>query len=170
MKRGQVEFLPYLLIGLVFVIGLAIFAVAVTHIGDEVFDELIGNEYFNVSDESVGSMTQIKDSLTGYADQIVFFLLGSILLGFIALAMFSDFHPIFIVVFILFIIIMVILAGVMANVLDDVKDTSTFEDKATEFTLTNQVLGAKFPIFVGVFGAIGVLILLAKRGKVVNPV
>jgi len=169
-KKGQMGFLPYFLIGIVFVAVIAIFAVAVTHVGDRIFDELKESEYINASENSVGSINQVQSFMTGAADQLVFFLLGAILLGFIALAIFSDFHPIFLVVFILFIILMVILGGVLANVNDEVKSTEILQNKSAEFTLTNQVLGNKFPIFIAVFGAVAIIILLAKRGKVSSPV
>lgn len=169
-RKGQVAFLPYLLVGLVFVVALAIFAVVSTHIGDKIFDELKGNEYINASNDSVESITQVQGLLTGATDQLIFFLLGALLLAFIVIAIFSDFHPILIGILILFIILMVILGGVMANAFGEVKDIPILANKSAEFTLTNQVLGDKFPILIAVFGAIAIIILLAKRGKVTNPV
>jgi len=170
-KKGQaIQFLPYLLIGLVFVVVLAIFAIPVTHIGDKVFDELKENEIVNVSDEGVSSISQVQSMMTKVTDQMIFFLLGALLLGFIAIAMFSDFHPIILGALILFIILMVILGGVMVNVVDEVENTDVLINKSSEFTLTNQVLGENLPMLIIIFGAIAVIILLAKRGKVVSPV
>lgn len=170
-KKGQaIQFLPYLLIGVVFVVGIAIFAITTTHIGDELFDEMKDNSLINASNNSVARISQVQTFMTGAADQLVFFLLGAILLGFVALAMFSDFHPVILAVFILFIILMAVLAGTMSNVVDDVGDTDVLSNKSAEFNMTNQVLGQAFPILIVVFGAVGVIILLAKRGKVSAPV
>lgn len=169
-KKGQVEFLPYLLIGLVFVVALAVFAIPITYVGDELFDELKEDDYFNSSEDGESSINQIQNLMTGVTDQLIFFLVGAILIGFIVIAMFSDFHPILVGILFLFIVLMVILGGIMSNLLDEVKDTDTLEEKSEEFTLTNQVLGENLPIFITVFGGVAIIILLAKRGKVVSPV
>jgi len=169
-KKAQISFLPYLLVGLVFAAVLGIFAIATTHVGDKVFDELTENEYINSSNKSVQSVTQVKQLMTKASDQLVFFLLGAVLLGFVALAIFSDFHPIFMGIFVLFIIVMVVLGGILANSIDEVRETDILKDKASEFTLTNKVFGQSLPILIAVFGAIGIIILLAKRGKVTSPV
>jgi len=169
-KKGQIQFLPYLLIGVVFVVVLAIFVIPTTYVGDKIFDELKDNEYVGTSNKSVDSVNQVQGLMTGASDQLIFFLLGATLLGFIALAIFSDFHPIFLAIFILFIILMVVLSGVLSNAVDEVKTTNTLAEKSSEFKLTNQVLGNKLPILIAVFGAVGIIILLAKRGKVTAPV
>ncbi len=164
-KKGQISFLIYLLVGLIFAVALAVFAVPMTYVGDQIFDELSENEFINASNESVSSISQVKNFMTGAADQLIFFLLGATLLGFLAVALFSDFHPIFLVVFILFIVLMVILGGLMTNVFDEVKSTEILQNKSGEFTLTNKSLGEQFPLLIAVFGAVGVIILLAKKGR-----
>ena len=170
-KKAQVvQFLPYLLIGVVFVIGVTIFAIVMTHTGDELFDALKSNEMINSSNNSVQKINQVQVFMTQATDQLIFFLLGAILLGFVALAIFSDFHPILIGVMVLFTILMVVLSGVLTNVIEEVESTDVLTNKSAEFVMTNNILGANLPILIAVFGAIAVIILLAKRGKVTAPV
>lgn len=170
-KRGQaIQFLPYLLIGLVFVVGIAIFVIPIMHIGDEIFDGMKENSAINASNESVRNIEKVQVAMTGWSDQIIFFLLGAILLSFIAIALFTDFHPVFMGVFVLFIVLMVIVAGVLSNITDEVGDTDILSNKSSEFTMTNQVLGSNLPILVAVFGAVAVIVLLARRGRVTAPV
>jgi len=170
-KNAQsIQFLPYLLIGVVLVVGMYIFAVPVMHMGDEIFDEMKDNEIINATNKSVDNIEKVQVVMTGWTDQLIFFLLGAVLLGFIAIAMFSDFHPIFLGVFVLFIILMAIVGGILSNVTDEVGDTSILSNKSDEFTMSNQVLGSSFPILIVVFGAVAVIVLLAKKGRVTSPI
>jgi len=66
-------------------------------------------------------------------------------------------------------ILLVIISGLLANVYDDVQNIDRLQNKSAEFKMTNAVMGKQLPIIIGFVGIISVIILLAKRGKVVAP-
>jgi len=170
-KKGQMTgFLPYLLIGLIIAIVFAIVTLVVSYAGDEIFDELKTNPNLESSETAVAKVDQVQGLMTGAFDQLVFFIVIGIVLALIVMAIFSDFHPIFVVFLIIIIIFMIIIAGLMANVHDEITETEILTEKAEEFTMTNWVMGSNLPIIIAVGGVLAIMIMLAKRGKVTSPI
>ena len=148
----------------------SIVTLVVSYAGDEIFDELKTNPNLESSEMAVAKVDQVQGLMTGAFDQLVFFIVLGVVLSLAVIAIFSDFHPIFVVFLIIVIIFMIIVAGLMANVHDEITSTDILSKKAEEFTMTNWVMGANLPIIIAVGGVIAILIILAKRGKVTSPV
>ena len=169
-KKAQAEtFLPYILIGIIIVFIFAIVALPVAQTGDEIFDEIKESPEFSDSNKSVERISQVQNLMTPAFDQLVFIVLIAVILGCIAIAIFTDYHPVVVGIFILAVILLVIISGLLANVHDDVTEIERLQDKSTEFKMTNAIMGKQLPIIVGFVGIICVIILLAKRGRVVAP-
>jgi len=169
-KKAQAgTFLPYILIGVVVVFIFAIIVLPIAHVGDETFDKLKEADYFGESNKSVERITQVQDLMTPAFDQLVFIILISVILGSLVIAVFTDYHPVVVGVFIIAIILLVIIAGLFSNVYDEVKETDMLKNKSEEFTFTNAIMGKQLPIIIGFVGVISIIILLAKRGRVVAP-
>jgi len=169
-KKGQAgTFLPFILVGIVIVFIFAIIVIPVAHTGDEIFDELKDSPKFSDSNKSVERINQVQNLMTPAFDQLVFIILIAIILGCIVIAIFTDYHPVVVGIFIIAIVLLVILSGLFANVYDDVSNTSPLQNKSAEFKYTNAVMGTQLPIIIGFVGIICVIILLAKRGRVVSP-
>lgn len=169
-KKGQAgTFLPYVLIGIVVVLIFAIIVVPIAYTGDQVFDELKTSNQFKDSQESVDRITQVQDLTTPAFDQLVFIILVAIIIGGILIAIFTDYHPAIIGAFVIAIIFLVLISGLFANAYDEVQDIDLLQSKSEEFTYTNTIMGSQFPIIIGIVGVICIVILLAKRGKVMAP-
>ena len=170
-KKGQVgTFLPYVLIGIIVVLIFAITVIPMSYVGDEVFDELKKTDNFGRSDTSTENINKVQNLMTPAFDQLVFIILMAIIMGSFVIAVFTDYHPVVIGVFILAIILLVIIAGLFSNVYDEVISEDLLEDKATEFTFTNAIMGKQFPIMIAFVGIISIIILLSKRGGITSPV
>lgn len=170
-KRGQaIAFLPYLLVGLVILFIFAMIAVPMASITDDIIDELQKDDNFGSSERGNASMTQVKGLVTPALDQLIFIILIGIIMGLILLAIFSDFDPVLITVIIIAIVLFVIIAGLLSGVYVDFMANDQFSDKASEFTLTNVVMGPQLPIIILIAGAIMLIILFAKKGRAISPV
>jgi len=170
-KKAQVgSFLPYILIGIVIVLIFAIVVLPISYTGDEIFNELKETKNFGSSNNTVTQINKVQDFMTPAFDQLVFIILFSIFIATIVLAIFTDFHPVVLGILILAFILLVIVGGLFANVYDDVRDTEILSAKASEFSLTNMVMGQQLPIIIAILGAICIIIILAKRGGQTSPV
>ncbi|KKK86936.1 hypothetical protein LCGC14_2758270, partial [marine sediment metagenome] len=103
-------------------------------------------------------------------DQLIFIIMMSVVLGAIALAIFSDFSPVLIGSVIISLVLMIIVGGLLSETYTDVSQDATLSDKGQDFTLTNAIMGSQFPIIILVTGIIVLIILFAKRGRVISPV
>jgi len=169
-RQAQLTFLPYILIGLVVFFIFAIVSLSTSYMGDAIYDELKENPKIAAQNETVKRINQAQSLTTTAFDQLVFIILIAVILGFITLAIFTDFHPVVIGVMILFVVIMVIIAGLIANAYSEIAATNVLSEKAAEFTFTNVVIGLQLPIIILVTGIVGIIIVLAKRGGQTAPV
>lgn len=108
--------------------------------------------------------------MTPVFDQLVFVILIAIILGSLVIAIFTEYHPVVIGIFVLAIIFLVIIAGLFSNVYEQVSETDDLQEKASEFTFTNAIMGKQFPIMIGFIGIISIIILLSKKGGAASPV
>ncbi len=170
-KKGQaIAFLPYLLVGIVVLFIFAMVAVPMASVTDDVLDELQEPDAFGDSERGNASMTQVKGLVTPALDQLIFIILIGLILGLILIAIFSDFNPVLITVVIIAIVLFVIIAGLLSTAFVDFTGNDEFVNKSAEFTLTNVVIGPQLPIIILIAGAIMLIILFAKRGRVISPV
>lgn len=132
---------------------------------DRIFNSLKEPQNFGQSNESVLRINQVQNLITPAYDQLVFVILVAVIIGAIVIAIFTDYHPVIVGIFIIAIIILVIIAGLFANAYDEVKNNSFLSSKASQFTMTNLVMGKQLPIIILIVGVICILILLAKRGR-----
>ena len=170
-KRGQaISFLPYVLFGIVIIIIFAILSVPVAHMTDEILDELKAPDNLGRHNETADKITQVQGLVTPALDQLVFILLFSIMLGTLFIAMFTDFHPAILAIFIISLILLVIVSGLIGTAYEEVTDNELLSEKASEFTFTNLVMGSQFPIIILIIGAVGIIIILSKKGSTTSPV
>lgn len=170
-NKGQANsFLPYLLFGFVLVFIFAIVAIPVAELGDRVFDEVKQQEDISKQNHTVAKINQVQSLITPAFDQLVFIILAAIAIGSLVIAIFTDYHPVVVGVFIIALILFIIVAGLMANAYDEVTSEDLLSQKASQFTMTNLILGSQFPIIVGFIGIVSLIILLAKRGRTASPV
>lgn len=164
-SKGQFNFLPYILIGLVIVFVIAIVAIPVTHVFEEAVGELSQDSAFGGSNKSVDSMERVEGLITPAADQVVFISLLAILLGTIIIAVFSGYSAILTGVMIISGILFTVISGLLANAYEDVINNPAISGQASEFTLSNIVLGPQLPIIILITFSIAVIILLSKRSQ-----
>ena len=169
-KKAQAEFLRFIAVGFVLVVIFALVAIPVSKVFSDVVDELVKPVNFGSDNRTVAALEQVDSLVTPAFDQLIFVMLIAAIIGMIVIAIFSDFHPVLLIIMILTLIIFVILGGLLANVYDEVRTDPEFSEKADEYTLTNAVLGSQFPIIILVGGAIAIIILFAKRGRLTAPI
>lgn len=170
-KKAQGQgILIFLLIGVIVVVIFALIAVPVAKVFDDIIDELKLPKHFGTSNTSVQGMEQVQNLATPVFDQLIFIIMIAVILGTLGLAIFSDFHPVTLGMFIIAIILAVIISGMLANVYDEVQSNPELSDKADEFKFTNVIMGKQFPIIILIVGVLGVIIMMAKRGRLVLPV
>lgn len=167
-KAQSGGYLVYFLIGIVIVIIFALVAVPVSYMGDKIFDELKEDQNFGESNKSVERINQVQSLMTPAFDQLVFIVLVAVALGAIVITLFTQFHPVTVMIFIVATILLVIIGGLFANVHDEVGSTEILSEKSAQFSMTNLVLGSHLPIIILVVGVVCILILLAKRGSTAN--
>jgi len=163
-------FLPFILVGIVIVFIFAVIVVPVAEVGDQVFNELKEVDQVQDDNHTVERINQVQNLTTPAFDQLVFVILIAIILGTIAIAIFTDYHPVVLGVMIIAIVFLVIISGLFSNVYDDVGNTEILANKSTEFTFTNAIMGSQLPIIIAFVGIVAVIILLAKRGGQTTPV
>ncbi len=168
-KKAQfLDFLPFLLVGIVILFIFAIVVVPMADITEQVIDKLSSDDAFGTSETANQSMAQVSNLVTPAFDQLIFIIMMAIILGVIVLAIFSDFSPVLIGSVIIALVLLVIIGGLLSETYIDVSENQEISDKGAEFTLTNAIMGSQFPIIILVVGVIVLLILFAKRGRVIS--
>ena len=166
-NKGQANsFLPYILFGMVVVFIFSIVVVPVAFLGDNIFDALKQNNTLGKYDSVVSTVSQVQNLMTPAFDQLVFVILIAIILGTFVIAIFTDYHPVILGIMILAIVLLVIVGYLFSNVYEQVTETSILQEKATEFTFTNLIMGEQLPIIIMMVGVISIIILLSKRGRI----
>ncbi len=170
-KKAQGQgILIFLLIGIIVVVIFALVAVPVAKVFDDIIEELKLPKHFGTSNASVQSMNQVQSLVTPAFDQLIFIIMVAVVLGTLGLAIFTEFHPVTLAMFIIAIVLAVIIGGMLANVYDEVQSNDELSAKADEFKFTNVIMGKQFPIIILIVGVIGIIIMMAKRGRLVSPV
>lgn len=170
-KNAQaIQYLPFLLVGIVLIFIFAIIVVPMADVTDRLIDELGKPSAFGNSNVSNASMNQVKNLVTPAFDQLIFILMIGVILGLIMIAIFSDFDPVLITVIIIAMVFFVIISYLLSQVYVDISQNEAFEGKADDFTLTNAVMGPQLPIIIFMAGIIMLVILFAKKGRVISPV
>lgn len=170
-KKAQIgSFLPYILVGIITVLIFAIVVVPIAYTGDKIFDELKETDNLGSNNNTVKQINKVQNFMTPAFDQLVFFILFAIFIGSLVVATFTNFHPIVLGVLILSFILLVILGGLFANIYSEVSEDENLADKASEFHLTNLVMGEQLPVIITVLGVLCIIIILAKRGGQTSPV
>ena len=98
-KAQMGGFLPYILIGMIIVLVFAVVVIPIAYTGDEVFDELKETDNLGSSNNTVAQIEKVQDFMIPGFDQLVFFIMIGIFMGVIVLAIFTDFHPVVLVLF-----------------------------------------------------------------------
>jgi len=134
----------------------------------EIVDELQVEAQFSNNTNAMEGLAVVEDNTIHWLDFAVFFVLVSLILGLIISSLFIDVHPAIAIIFFIVLIVAVFLAGQFANIYAEITQDSELIDTSSHFTMTNLILGNKFPLIVLVTGIIVILILYgkSKRGGV----
>ncbi len=170
-KKAQAQgILIFLLIGVIVVVIFALIAVPMAKISKDIVDELKLPGNFGSSNVTVQAMDQVQNLTTPAFDQLVFITMIAIILGTLGLAIFTDFHPVTLGMFIIAIVLAVIIGGMFANAYDDAMEDPLLSETSEDFKLTNVIMGKQFPIIILIMGVVGIIIMMAKRGRLTSPV
>lgn len=170
-KKAQIQsFLPYILVGLVVIMIFSLLVKPVAYVSDKVLTELKTNEEISQKNTTVEKIGQVQSLITPALDQLIFILLLSLMIGSLIIAISSDFHPVALGAFIISIVLLIIIGGLMGNVYEEVGDNDILANTSSEFSFSNLVMGSHLPIVIMVFGILGIIIIMSKRGRGSAPV
>jgi len=154
MAARDILFIAILLFG--FAIGFLMVHLVVT----SVVDRMVAVPTINESSSALESI-QMSKTLLGRLDYVVFGLFIGLVLSLIITGWFVGSNPLFMFVYFLVVVIGVVLSTVLANVWEDVSQMSTFGATVLSFPITNHLL-LNLPMYVGVVGFIGIVVMFAK--------
>lgn len=172
-KRGQsVGIIIFLIVGIVSVFVLYLIAIPMAKVWGDISDKLHTPTAFgdnsSVGNRSLENVEKLDSLITPAFDGFVFIGLIAIILTLMVSAIFFKDHPIFIIFIFLGVIVAVIIVSQLANVAEDLRtdnqinDSTGIADKATDFKLSNLIIGKQLPIIVLLAGVVTILIMLAK--------
>ena len=156
-KRGDIQ---SIIISIIMVVVMAIVAVVFAMAFDEVMDELQSQEQF--SNRSLETMKMVQGRTIPLLDFMIFFTLVGLMIGLIISSMYIDSLPAMAPIFMLFLVVAVFIAAQFTNIYDRVATDDKVIATSEQFTLTNAILGANFPIIILIVGVIVILILYVK--------
>lgn len=172
-KRGQsVGLIVFLIVGIISVFVLYLIAVPLAQVWDDISDKLHSPTAFGdnstAGNRSLENVEKLDSLITPAFDGFVFIGLIAIILTLMVSAIFFNDHPVFIIFIFLGIMVAVIIVAQLANVAEDIRtdqeinESTGIADKATEFKLSNLVIGKQLPIIVLLAGVVSILIMLSK--------
>lgn len=141
----------------VFGIGFLIIHYAMT----TAVDAMTGNTEINSSSNAVSSLNAVKTVTLARLDYVIFGLFIGLVLGLLISGWFVGGHPIFMFIYFIVVIIGVVISAFMANFWETISQSSTFLATTASFPITNHLL-LYLPIYVGIVGFIGVVVMFAK--------
>ena len=130
-------------------------------------DELQDSGEFD--NQTIGIIEGVHAKTIPLFDFFIFFSLVALMIGMIIGALYMDVHPAITIILVVVLIVGIFMAGVFSNIFYEVTNEPELVSTASQFTMTNLILGEHFPIIILVIGVIVIVILYAKsKGQGVN--
>jgi len=159
-KRGD---FTTIIIMVALILGLAIGSIIFYKVFNDISDQL--KEVPNFSNNTIDTINTAQTSAPKLLDFFVFFVLISFFIGLIIASIYIDVNPAVVIAFIIALIIAVLLAGQVSNVWESFTGQEQLVSSASEFPLTNMILGSYFPVIILVIGVIVIVILYGKSRR-----
>jgi len=156
-KKASVQMI-IIMIAIVFIMAIA--ALVFSKVFLMITTELKGQE--GMGSNTIETLESVEDKTIPLLDFAIFFSLIALMIGMIIASIYMEVHPAIVIVLIVALIVGVLLAGQMSNVFSEITAESELEATASEFKLTNVVLGSHFPLIILVTGIIVIIILYGK--------
>ena len=115
---------------------------------------------------SITAIEVVESRTIPLLDFLVFFTFFAIAVGLIVASIYIDVHPALVILFILALILAVIFAGLFSNIYAEFTGSPTLTATASQFSLSNLILGEYFPLFILAVGTIVIIILYGKSRNV----
>jgi hypothetical protein len=157
-KKGDLPSL--LIVGVVMFFAFSVLAVFFSYTLNSTMDELMDSGQF--SQNSIDTMNDVKDKTIPLMDFTMMFFFFSAVIGMIVSAVYVRTSPVMVGVFIILLIISVVIAGQLVNMYDELKQTEEIASTASQFNMTNVILGNAFPSLILIAGVIVLIVLYSK--------
>jgi len=158
-KRGD---FTSMVIMIAVVIALAIAVIIFSKVFLMVTGELKTSTTINFDNTTLAIIEGVETKTIPLLDFFIFFSLVSLMIGLIISSIYIDVHPAVTVIFIVALIIGIFLAGIFSNVFYEISNEPELLSTASQFTMTNIILGKYFPLIILVIGVIVIVILYGK--------
>lgn len=146
-----------------------LFAIAIAAIiFSKVFLQITGElkEMDEFSNRTIASISVVEAQTIPLLDYFIFFSLIALMIGLIISSIYLNVHPAITIVLIVVLFVAIFVGGLLVNVFSEVTSKSSLTATASEFELTNLVLGKHFPLIILVIGIIMIIILYGKSRMV----
>jgi hypothetical protein len=157
-KKGDLPSL--LIVGVVMFFAFSVLAVFFSYTLNSTMDELVNSGEF--SQNTIDTMTDVQEKTIPLMDFTMMFFFFSAVIGMIVSAVYVRTSPVMVGVFIILLIISVVIAGQLVNMYDELKQTEEIASTASQFSMTNVILGNAFPALILISGVIVLIVLYSK--------
>ena len=158
-KRGD---FTSMMIMIAVVIALAIGVIIFSKVFLMVTGELKTSNTINFDNSTVAIIEGVETKTIPLLDFFIFFSLVALMIGMIISSIYIDVHPAVTIIFIVALIVGIFLSGIFSNIFYDVTNEPELVSTASQFTMTNMILGSHFPVIILVIGIIVIVILYGK--------
>lgn len=158
-KKGDLQ--SYIIL-FVIVFTMAIIVLIFSKVFIEVLGELKTQPEIAGKNNTVQTITFVESKTIDYLDLLVFFSFIALTIGLFISCIFINTHPAILVVLIIGWIVTIFLGGIFSNVYSDLSLDTELSSTASQFTLTNIIMGKHLPIIVFAVGIIMIVILYGK--------
>lgn len=147
------------------IFGPIFFAVAVmffivSYTGSTVVDNVINKPVVNESSQTIVAFQGI-DKVTARFDYVGLGVFVGLVLAVIVTGWFVGGHPIFMIAYILLVAISVAITAMLANAWESITAFAKFTATLASFPIVNHLV-LNLPLYVGVVGFIGIVVMFAK--------
>ncbi len=157
-KKGDIQ---SIIIMIVVVVMMALIVIIFSKAFLDITGELKSSSQF--SNTTIETIEGVEEKTIPLLDFLVFFSLISLIIGLIISSIYIKVHPALTIIFIIGGVVAVFLAGQLANVFAEISADPELASTASQFTLTNIILGQYFPLIILIVVIIVVVILYSKR-------
>lgn len=156
-KKGTARDIVFIMI-ILFIFAIGFFVVH--SVMNTMTDQMMNMSVFNESNATMNVLQGGKD-VANRMDYVVLGLFVGLVLGLIITSWFVGGIPIFMFVYFLVVVITVVASTVLSNIWESVSGASIFGTTINSFTITNHLM-VNLPIYMGVVGFIGLVVMFAK--------
>jgi len=153
-----------IMIAIIILFGIALAAIIFSKVFLDVTSELKDSGEF--SNNTIQTIESVEDKTIPLLDYMIFFALIALMVGLIISSIYINVHPAITIIFVVALFVAVFFAGQLVNVFSEITAEDELSPTASEFTLTNFVLGKHFPLIILITGIIVIIILYGKSRRV----